>query len=115
MDPDEAERRAKHMREQRDRLIAAKKAEREKKVRAEEEAKAKISADSEIPDAVLRAQAQAQKEVISRQQRILFTRCARLPFFVFLSDAVRSRCHSHSHVYITTITASFNAMIASMD
>lgn len=37
MDPNEAERRAVHMREQRDRLLAKKKAEREAKVRAEEE------------------------------------------------------------------------------
>lgn len=44
-DPDEPERRARHMAEQRDRLIAMKKAEREKRVRAEEERQAKLTAD----------------------------------------------------------------------
>jgi hypothetical protein len=60
-DPDEAGRRARHMAEQRDRLIAMKKAEREKRVRAEEERQAKLSADGdEMPEAVLRAKAEAQ-------------------------------------------------------
>ena len=60
VDPDEAERRSRHMREQRDRIIAQKKAEREKKVREEEETQRK-SAD-EIPEAVLRAQARAEQD-----------------------------------------------------
>ena len=53
-DPAEAERRAKHMREQRDRLVAMKKAEREKKVQAEEErnAKARSDGDKKPPAAV---------------------------------------------------------------
>ena len=51
MPPDDAERRAKYMREQRDRLLAIKKAEREAKVRAEEERRAK--AGLSIPEGVL--------------------------------------------------------------
>lgn len=59
-DPNDAERRARHMAEQRDRLIAMKKAEREKRVQAEEERQAKLSADGdEMPEAVLRAKAEA--------------------------------------------------------
>lgn len=60
VDPEEADRRARHMREQRDRIIAQKKAERERKVREEEEAQRKMA--DEIPEAVLRAQARADLE-----------------------------------------------------
>jgi hypothetical protein len=49
------------MREQRDRIVAMKKAEREKKVKAEEDAKAKNSGDSTTAEAMLRAQIAAQK------------------------------------------------------
>ena len=52
-DPDEPERRARHMAEQRDRLIAMKKAEREKRVRAEEERQAKLAADGTISMCIL--------------------------------------------------------------
>jgi hypothetical protein len=62
VDPEEAERRAKHMLEQRDRLIAMKKAEREKRVRAEEERKKREEENSEIPEAVLRAREKAEAE-----------------------------------------------------
>jgi hypothetical protein len=58
MDPAEAERRAKHMAEQRDRLLAMKKAEREKRVRAEEEER-RQEGDA-VPAAALRAMAEAQ-------------------------------------------------------
>ena len=56
IDPAEAERRAKHMREQRDILIQKKKEERERKVKIESERKGKIEADlaAELPDAVQR-------------------------------------------------------------
>jgi hypothetical protein len=47
------------MQEQRDKLIALKKAEREKKVRAEEERKQKTDAESDVPEAVLRAREEA--------------------------------------------------------
>jgi hypothetical protein len=60
-DPVDAERRAGHMAEQRDRLIAMKKLEREKRVQAEAERQAKLSADGdEVPEALLRAKAAAQ-------------------------------------------------------
>jgi hypothetical protein len=54
IDPEEAERRAQHMREQRDMLISKKKIEREKKVQAELEKNSKSSAedDSALADAV---------------------------------------------------------------
>jgi hypothetical protein len=53
IDPEEAEKRAAYMREQRDRLIAAKKEERERKVQIEAERKAKVNADADVPAAVV--------------------------------------------------------------
>jgi hypothetical protein len=54
IDPEEAERRAQHMREQRDILISKKKIEREKKVQVESEKKSKTSAEDDfaLADAV---------------------------------------------------------------
>jgi len=62
IDPLEAERRAKHMREQRDLLVQKKKEERERKVQLESERRTKIEADlaSELPDAVQRIRQQQQ-------------------------------------------------------
>jgi len=56
IDPVEAERRAKHMREQRDMLLQKKKEERERKVKIESERKAKADAElaAELPQAVQR-------------------------------------------------------------
>jgi flagellar biosynthesis GTPase FlhF len=60
VDPDEAERRSRHMREQRDRIVAQKKAEREAKVRREEEEKNKAADD--MAEAVQRVQAVTEAE-----------------------------------------------------
>jgi flagellar biosynthesis GTPase FlhF len=59
-DPDEADRRAKHMREQRDRIVAQKKAEREAKVRREDEERSKVA--DEMVEAVQRVQAATDTE-----------------------------------------------------
>ena len=68
INPEDAEKRAKHMAEQRDKLIMKKKAERDRKVSEEEERHLKMNADmdDEIPLSVLRAKAQAQAEAISK-------------------------------------------------
>ena len=60
IDPVEAERRAKHMREQRDMLLQKKKEERERKVRIESERRAKADAElaAELPQAVQRIKQQ---------------------------------------------------------
>jgi hypothetical protein len=50
IDPEEAERRARHMQEQRELLLAKKKAEREKRVAAEEEKKRRIAAGEQVDD-----------------------------------------------------------------
>ena len=61
VDPEEEAKRAKHMAEQRDRLLAMKKAERDKRVRAEEERQAKMDTDGDtIPESVLKAKAKEQ-------------------------------------------------------
>lgn len=68
INPDDAEKRAKHMAEQRDKLIFKKKAERDRRVNEEEERQAKLKADGDesIPGAVLRAKAKAQAEALSK-------------------------------------------------
>ncbi len=50
IDPQEAERRARHMQEQRELLLAKKKAERERRVQAEEERKSKIAAGENVDE-----------------------------------------------------------------
>lgn len=50
LDPSEIERRERHMKEQRDLLIAKKKAERERKVQAEEERKRKMAAGEDLDE-----------------------------------------------------------------
>lgn len=69
IDPSEAERRAKHMREQRDLLVQKKKEEREKKVKLENERKAKIEADiaAELTDAVNKAKSNASQNSPARE------------------------------------------------
>jgi hypothetical protein len=52
LDPDEVERRAKHMKEQRELLLAKKKAEREKKVQAEEERKRKAASEDDASNSM---------------------------------------------------------------
>ena len=70
VNPEDAANRAKHMAEQRDKLILKKKVERDRKVREEEERQIKVNADGEegVPKAVLRAKAQAQAEAISKNE-----------------------------------------------
>ena len=60
IDPVEAERRAKHMREQRDMLLQKKKEERERKVKIESERRAEADAElaAELPRAVQRIKQQ---------------------------------------------------------
>lgn len=72
IDPVEAEKRAAYMREQRDRLLAMKKAEREKKVAAETEKKAKMSSAGESPQPP-----KAVAELIQRNVRDSSTSTAR--------------------------------------
>ena len=62
VDPVEAEKRRKHMAEQRDRLISMKKTERDKKVKEEEERAAKLGTGSSdtLPAGVLKSKGQAQ-------------------------------------------------------
>jgi hypothetical protein len=60
IDPDEALKRSKHMAEQRDKLIAMKKTERDAKVKIEEERQKKINDDGEIPEEILRAKIEAE-------------------------------------------------------
>jgi hypothetical protein len=67
VDPEEAERRALHMRMQRDRLLAMKKAERDRKVQEEEERKAKAGDEMQrlppgFKDEFLRARCKAAKK-----------------------------------------------------
>ena len=50
IDPEEMERRAKHMKEQRELLIAKKKAERERKVQAEDERKRKMADENRVKE-----------------------------------------------------------------
>ena len=60
VNPEEAEKRSRHMAEQRDKLIAIKKLERDKKVREEEERRVKLNDDQDLPDGILRAKVHAQ-------------------------------------------------------
>jgi hypothetical protein len=60
VNPAEAEKRSRHMAEQRDKLIAIKKIERDKKVREEEERRGKLNDDQDLPDGILRAKVHAQ-------------------------------------------------------
>lgn len=63
IDPEEAERRAKHLSQQRDLLIQKKKQERDVKVRQEEERKAKSRSDSsQVSEAVQKIQTDKDKE-----------------------------------------------------
>ena len=50
IDPEEADRRARHMQEQRELLLAKKKAERERRVQAEEDKKRKIAAGEQVDE-----------------------------------------------------------------
>lgn len=59
VDPAEAEKRRKHMAEQRDRLISMKKTERDRKVREEEERAGGLASDP-LPAGVLKSKGQAQ-------------------------------------------------------
>lgn len=67
MGPEEAEKRAQHMREQRDRLIAMKKAERERKVQIEEERQLKT--DSEKKEKVIEAVHRVEENQAMRESK----------------------------------------------
>ena len=120
IDPVEAERRAKHMREQRDMLLQKKKEERERKVKIESERRAKADAEmaAELPQAVQRIK---QQKADVRVRTALYssscscmnyystyTYCNSCGYVCMLISAHRHCIYMHTYIRYIHIHNSYN-------